>query len=177
MNKQELRRAIRERKRAMTEEEIVERSNALAEKFYNSPAYQAASTIYGYLPYNQEVRTIPMLQRALDEGKRVAVPKVYGEEMRFIYLEDLTQVSKGYAGIPEPIADAPVAEDQQALVLMPGLAFDPQGHRIGYGGGFYDRFLAKEPHHPTLALCYEFQMQAHLDTEEFDIPVDTVLWA
>ena len=177
MNKQELRRAIRERKRAMTEEEIVERSNALAEKFYNSPAYQAASTIYGYLPYNQEVRTIPMLQRALDEGKRVAVPKVYGEEMRFIYLDDLTQVSKGYAGIPEPIADAPVAEDQQALVLMPGLAFDPQGHRIGYGGGFYDRFLAQEPHHPTLALCYEFQMQAHLDTEEFDIPVDTVLWA
>lgn len=177
MNKQELRRAIRERKRAMTEEEIVERSNALAEKFYNSPAYQAASTIYGYLPYNQEVRTVPMLQRALDEGKRVAVPKVYGEEMRFIYLEDLTQVSKGYAGIPEPIADVPVAEDKQALVLMPGLAFDPQGHRIGYGGGFYDRFLAQEPHHPTLALCYEFQMQAHLDTEEFDIPVDTVLWA
>lgn len=177
MNKQELRRTIRERKRAMTEEEIVERSNALAEKFYNSPAYQAASTIYGYLPYNQEVRTVPMLQRALNEGKRVAVPKVYGEEMRFIYLEDLTQVSKGYAGIPEPIADAPVAEDQRALVLMPGLAFDPQGHRIGYGGGFYDKFLAKEPHHPTLALCYEFQMQVHLDTEEFDIPVDTVLWA
>ena len=177
MNKQELRRAIRERKRAMTEEEIVERSNALAEKFYHTPAYQAAATIYGYLPYNQEVRTVPMLQRALDEGKRVAVPKVYGEEMRFIYLEDLTQVSKGYAGIPEPIADAPVAEDQRALVLMPGLAFDPQGHRIGYGGGFYDRFLAQEPHHPTLALCYEFQMQAHLDTEEFDIPVDTVLWA
>ena len=177
MNKQELRRAIRERKRAMTEEEIVERSNALAEKFYNSPAYQAASTIYGYLPYILEVRTVPMLQRALDEGKRVAVPKVYGEEMRFIYLEDLTQVSKGYAGIPEPIADAPVAEDKRALVLMPGLAFDPQGHRIGYGGGFYDRFLAQEPDHPTLALCYEFQMQAHLDTEEFDIPVDTVLWA
>ena len=177
MNKQELRRTIRERKRAMTEEEIVERSNALAEKFYHTPAYQAAATIYGYLPYNQEVRTVPMLQRALDDGKRVAVPKVYGDEMRFIYLEDLTQVSKGYAGIPEPIADAPVAEDQRALVLMPGLAFDPQGHRIGYGGGFYDKFLAKEPHHPTLALCYEFQMQAHLDTEEFDIPVDTVLWA
>ena len=74
-------------KRAMTEEEIVERSNALAEKFYNTPAYQAASTIYGYLPYNQEVRTVPMLQRALDDGKRVAVPKVYGEEMRFIYLD------------------------------------------------------------------------------------------
>ena len=58
-----------------------------------------------------------------------------------------------------------------------GLAFDPQGHRIGYGGGFYDRFLAAEPDHPTLALCYDFQMLPALQTEEFDIPVDTVLWA
>ena len=93
MNKQELRRTIRERKRAMTEEAIVERSNALAEKFYNTPAYQAASTIYGYLPYNQEVRTVPMLQRAMHDGMRGAVPKAYGEEMRVLYLEDLIQVS------------------------------------------------------------------------------------
>ena len=177
MNKQELRRTIRERKRAMTEAEIRSRSEILAEKFAASDAYKAAGTIYGYLPYNQEVRTVPMLQRALDEGKRVAVPKVYGDDMKFIYLDDLTQVAKGYAGIPEPIADAPVAQDETALVLMPGLAFDRQGHRIGYGGGFYDRFLAREPHHPTLALCYEFQVQEALQTEEFDIPVDTVIWA
>lgn len=177
MNKQELRRTIRERKRAMTEAEIRSRSEILAEKFAASDAYKAAKTIYGYLPYNQEVRTVPMLQRALDEGKRVAVPKVYGDDMKFIYLDDLTQVAKGYAGIPEPIADAPVAQDETALVLMPGLAFDRQGHRIGYGGGFYDKFLAREPHHPTLALCYDFQVQEALQTEEFDIPVDTVIWA
>lgn len=66
----------------------------------------------------------------------MAVPKCYGDEMKFIYLDDLTKVAKGYAGIPEPIADEPVAHDETALVLMPGLAFDPQGHRIGYGGGF-----------------------------------------
>lgn len=177
MNKQELRRAIRERKRAMTAEEIEARSAVLAEKFAQSDAYKAAKTIYGYLPYNQEVRTVPMLARALAEGKKVAVPKVYGDEMKFIYLDDLTQVAKGYAGIPEPIADEPVAQDETALVLMPGLAFDREGHRIGYGGGFYDKFLAREPHHPTLALCYDFQMQEHLETQEFDIPVDTVLWA
>lgn len=97
--------------------------------------------------------------------------------MKFILLEDLSQVETGYAGIPEPIADGPVADDPTALVLMPGLAFDKAGHRIGYGGGFYDKFLASEPEHPTLALCYEFQMLEHLDTEEFDIPVDEVLWA
>lgn len=177
MNKQELRQAIRAQKRAMTEEDILRRSEILAEKFARSDAYQAAKTIYGYLPYNQEVRTVPMLRRALEEGKRVAVPKVYGDDMKFIYLDDLSQVAKGYAGIPEPVADGPVAQDETALVLMPGLAFDRAGHRIGYGGGFYDKFLAREPHHPTVALCYDFQVMDRLETEEFDIPVDLVIWA
>ena len=177
MDKAELRRIIREKKRAMTEEEIQRRSELLGEKFVACPQYRDAKTIYGYLPYNQEVRTIPMLEQALADGKRVAVPKVYGDEMKFIYLDDMSKVDKGYAGIPEPIADEPVADDPTALVLMPGLAFDPMGHRIGYGGGFYDKFLASEPKHPTVALCYEFQMQQHLETEEFDIPVDCVLWA
>ena len=177
MDKRQLRQSIRQQKRAMTEEEILRRSAKLGELFAASEAYQNAKTIYGDLPSNQEVRTGPMLERALREGKRVAVPKVCGEEMQFIYLDDLTQVAKGYAGIPEPIADGPVADDETALVLMPGLAFDPQGHRIGYGGGFYDKFLAAEPNHPTLALCYDFQMLPALETEEHDIPVDYVLWA
>lgn len=177
MDKQALRKEIRDKKRVMTEAEIVAASQRLAELFVASEAYRQAKTIYGYLPYNQEVRTVPMLQHALADGKRVAVPKCYGDEMRFIYLEDLSQVEKGYCGIPEPIADEPIAEDETALVLMPGLAFDPQGHRMGYGGGFYDKFLEKEPNHPTIALCYEFQMLEHLETEAHDIPVDTVLWA
>ena len=177
MDKTELRRRIREKKRAMTPEEIEERSRELGRKFAATEASRRAKTIYGYLPYNQEVRTTRMLSRALADGKRVAVPKVYGDTMKFILLSDLTQVAKGYAGIPEPVADGPVAEDPTALVLMPGLAFDPEGHRLGYGGGFYDKFLAAEPDHPTLALCYDFQMLPHLDTEHYDIPVDRVLWA
>lgn len=177
LDKKALRATIREKKRAMTEAQINEKSAALGQLFAASEAYREAKTIYGYLPYNQEVRTVPMLEQALRDGKKVAVPKVYGDEMLFIYLDDMAQVSKGYAGIPEPVADTPVADDPTALVLMPGLAFDPQGHRIGYGGGFYDKFLSREPNHPTLALCYDFQVLPHLETEEFDIPVDLVLWA
>ena len=176
MNKTELRSMIRAKKRAMTPAEIEEKSERLGELFRSSEAYQKAQSIYGYLPYNQEVRTTPMLRQAQLDGKRVAVPKCYGDEMRFIWLDDLSRVEKGYANIPEPIDDGPIADDPTALVLMPGLAFDSQGHRIGYGGGFYDKFLAKEMH-PTLALCYDFQMLEHLDTEEHDIPVNTVLWA
>lgn len=177
MDKSELRREIRERKRAMTEEDITRRSEALADQFFHLDLYQNAKTIYGYLPYNQEVRTVSILERALRDEKKVAVPKVYGDTMKFLYITDLTAVSKGYAGIPEPIADEPVADDPTALVLMPGLAFDPQGRRMGYGGGFYDKFLAGEPNHPTVALCYDFQMLPHLETESHDIPVDRVLWA
>ena len=177
MNKQELRAHIRQLKRAMTEEEIQAASQRLGVLFAASEAYRQAKTIYGYLPYNQEVRTTQMLQKALEDGKRIAVPKCYGDEMRFIYLDDLSLVEKGYCGIPEPIADGPIADDPTALVLMPGLAFTKDGARMGYGGGFYDKFLAAEPNHPTLALCYAFQMVDHLDTEAHDIPVDTVLWA
>ena len=177
MDKKALRAAVRAQKRAMTEAQIEEKSAALGRLFAETQAYKAAGTVYGYLPYNQEVRTLPMLRKALEDGKKVAVPKVYGDEMRFILLEDLSLVEKGYSGIPEPIADGPVADDPTALVLMPGLAFDPQGHRIGYGGGFYDKFLSREPDHPTVALCYDFQVFPRLDTEDFDIPVDLVLWA
>ncbi len=177
MDKKQLRKTVREQKRAMTPAQIEEKSRLLTEKFLQSDAYQKARSVYGYLPYNQEVRTVPLLEQALKDGKRVAVPKCYDDEMRFIWMEDLSQVEKGYAGIPEPIAHGPIADDETALVLMPGMAFDPAGHRIGYGGGFYDKFLATEPTHPTLALCYDFQMFDHLETEEFDIPVDIVLWA
>ena len=177
MDKKALRAEIREKKRAMTEEEILSRSARLGELFLASDAYKNAKTIYGYLPYNQEVRTIPMLTQAIADGKKVAVPKVIGDTMVFIYMDDLSRVEKGYAGIPEPIDNAPVADDKEALVLMPGLAFTEKGDRMGYGGGFYDRFLADEPNHPTLALCYAFQMVEKLPTEEYDIPVDTVLWA
>ena len=177
MNKQELRAVIRAQKRAMTEEMIVSKSEKLGELFVASELYKNAKSIYGYLPYNQEVRTVPMLEQAMKEGKRVAVPKCYGEEMRFIYMDDLSKVEKGYANIPEPIADDPVADDKTALVLMPGMAFTKDGKRMGYGGGFYDKFLAAEPEHPTVALCYDFQMVEDLPTEDYDIPVDCVLWA
>ena len=177
MTKQEIRAKVRAQKRAMTEAEICAASQQLGEKFRASQAYADAKSIYFYLPYNQEVRTEPMVEAAIADGKRVAVPKCYGDEMRFLWIEGMDGIAPGYCNIPEPIADEPVADDTTALVLMPGLAFDPQGHRIGYGGGFYDKFLEAEPNHPTVALCYGFQMFDHLEVDAHDIPVDTVIWS
>lgn len=175
MDKKALRREISAKKRAMTREQIIEASDRLAEKFYATELYQQTQSIYGYLSYNQEVRTEPILRRALADGKRVAVPKVFGDEMKFLWLDNLDLVAPGYFDIPEPIANDPEADDEMALILMPGLAFDPKGHRLGYGGGFYDRYLAAHHDHKLVALCYDFQLFEHLDTEAHDIPVDLVI--
>ena len=175
MDKKALRAEIKAKKRAMTEEQIAATSDALAQQLYAHPAYQEAKSIFGYLSYNQEVRTMPMLERAQKDGKRVAVPKVIGDTMIFIWLDDLSRVELGYCSIPEPIDNGPEAVDETALVMMPGLAFDPTGRRCGYGGGFYDRYLEQHPHHPTIAMCYGFQMFDHLDTDPHDIPVNYVL--
>lgn len=177
MDKKALRKMIRDKKRAMTPEQITIASKQLEKLFLQTEEYANADTLYAYLPYNQEVRTEGIIQKALADGKSVAVPKVYGEEMRFILISDLNSLELSTMGIPEPVADEPIATDSTALILMPGLAFDRQGHRIGYGGGFYDKYLAREPDHPTVALCYDFQILQQLETDVYDIPVDKVIWA
>ena len=175
MDKKSLRREVSARKRGLTEEQIREASRDLTEQFLAHPLYREATSIYAYLSYNQEVRTEALIAAALQDGKQVAVPKVFGAEMRFLWIDKNSVIETGYKGIPEPVSGEP-ADDPGALVLMPGLAFDPSGRRMGYGGGFYDRFLAAESH-PTIALCYDFQLLDALPTEEHDIPVDAVLTA
>jgi len=177
MDKETLRAEVRAKKRALRMEQIERASEALCREMAAHPAYRAARSLYAYLSYNQEIRTRAIMEQAQRDGKRVAVPKVFGREMRFLWLDDLDAVAPGFSHIPEPIADGPVADDERALVLMPGLAFDPQGHRCGYGGGFYDSYLAQHRQHTTLALCFDFQLYDHLETETHDIPVDYVLSA
>ena len=177
MNKSELRSHIRTLKRAMSEESITLKSDFLAHAFFDTSFYRDAKTIYGYVNYNQEVRTKPILEQALRDGKQIALAKCCGDDMRFIQVSDLNTLSKSKSGVPEPTADSPLGDDETALVLMPGLAFDTAGHRLGYGRGYYDKFLASEPNHPTVALCFDFQMMDHIEHDDHDVPVDLVLWA
>lgn len=176
MNKKALRREIGAMKAALTPEQVEQRSAVLAQRLYETEQYRDCRSLYAYLSFNQEVRTNPIIERAWADGKRVAVPKVMGQEMVFIWIDSFEGlVPQGAYNITEPIEDGPVADDETALVLMPGLAFDPEGRRVGYGGGYYDRYLEKEPHHPLVALCYDFQLLPHLDTDPHDIPVDLVI--
>lgn len=176
MDKATLRREMTEKRRAMTAQEAEAASNELARRLFAHPLYRAAKTVFVYLSAKQEVRTDAIIAQARQDGKRVAAPKVVGRELQFYDLEEDTKLQVGAFGISEPV-DAQAADDPTALVLLPGLAFDRKGYRLGYGGGYYDRFLAREPKHPTVALCYGFQLLDRLPTDPHDVPADAVLAA
>ena len=177
MDKRMLRAMMAEKKQALTARQIELAGKRLAAQFFAHPLYAEAKSIYGYLPFNQEVPLEPILLRARQEGRRVAAPRITEGVMRFFWLDDPAAVRPGVWGIREPDGSCPPADDETALVILPGLAFDSRGFRVGYGGGYYDRYLAVHPKHPTIALCYAFQLVPQIPAQAFDRPAGCVLSA
>lgn len=176
MDKKAAREFVRKRKKQMTVEEIKAKSKKILERLLKEPCFLQAETLYCYVSYNQEVMTKPLISRALAMGKKVAVPKVIGEEMEFIYLNSLDELARGYQGIEEPTGTT-VAKEDRVLMILPGLAFDEQGNRVGYGGGFYDRYLNRNRmnNYIKVAVGFDFQVVEHLEMEECDELVDIIL--
>jgi len=175
MDKAALRRLMRAKKEALTPDMIRDASARLANMLYATDEYRSADSIYVYLSFNQEVLTRPVIERAWADGKRVAAPKIVSGDMRFVWLDGFDGIVTGRMGVPEPAAPEPAADDEHALVLLPGLAFDREGRRVGYGGGFYDRYLDAHRRHSLVALCYGFQLFERLEAEAHDVPAQLVL--
>lgn len=171
--KKELRREIRSLRAAHTDGEIHALSRKVLEQVTELPEYRKADTLFIYVDCKHETETADLIRKALADGKKVAVPKVLGQDMRFFYINSLeTDLEDGYFGIREPYERNPAdhaADSEGSLMVMPGVAFDESRHRIGYGGGFYDRFLEAHPGLPTIALAFEFQVRAEVPFESFDI--------
>ncbi len=171
--KKVIRKQVFARRAEHTDEQIVKMSSIVAEKVINLPVFQEAKEIYAYVDYNHEVSTRPIIEAAWKAGKKVAVPKVVGKDMVFYQLESFDQLEPGYFNIPEP-ARGEIVDWEYPLMIMPGVAFDNQRHRVGYGGGFYDRFL--EVHNiPKVAIAFEFQMMEEVPVEPTDILPDAVV--
>ncbi|MCD8222807.1 MAG: 5-formyltetrahydrofolate cyclo-ligase [Clostridiales bacterium] len=132
-------------------------------------------TVYCYLSFGSEIDTFALLSFFFNTSKMVALPRVTGREIHFYRIRDWSDVRPGYRGISEPVESCPSAEDPDALVILPGLAFTRGGERLGYGGGYYDRFLAGEPDHPMLALAYPFQILDNLPQEADDRRADWIM--
>ena len=202
--KKAIRAEVSAKKKALPMEEVERQSMELKERFCQLDAYKDAACIYAYMSYNEEVRTMPIIEQAWTDGKRVAVPKTYAsgakvnsngkaipDFMEFIYIRSMEDCTEGYMGIPEPkdaicgideagdldLSKAQVAEEQKVLLLMPGLAFDRTGNRIGYGGGFYDKYLHshRDVKFTTVALCFDFQVYDQIPTKAHDEKMDLII--
>lgn len=175
MDKSQIRSEIKKKKRNLTLEEIQLNSRQVALKLYQQQCYRDMSLVYTYVSYNQEIDTKQIISHSLSCGKKVAVPKVIGEEIAFFFIEHMEELKVGYQGILEPPANKR-ADGEKGLMLLPGLAFDREYNRLGYGGGFYDRYLERYADAVyKIALGYDFQLIQKIETEEYDKKVDCIL--
>lgn len=177
MNKKEIRAMIRDKKKQLSAEEITEYSAKVCDMLCAEQVYKDASVIYPYLAYNQEIITRTLIERAWSDGKAVAVPKCYEDNrMEFHRIYSFNDVEPGMYDIPEPIGGE-IVDDKEVLILMPGLAFDGEFNRIGYGGGYYDRYLDRKQKCSFIkvAFAYEFQLLEHIETDDHDYKVDMII--
>lgn len=182
--KADLRKQMRGLLKAVSAEEKTAWDREVCRRVLSRPEISGADRILGYMALSWETGTRKLLEKLLREGKRVALPRVVmdgknsqekGPWMDFFEIRSMDDLEEGAFHILEPGGHCPKADWRTAPVLVPGMAFTPDGRRLGKGGGYYDCFLEREPDHETLALAYGFQMVETLPGEEHDRPVDMVI--
>ena len=147
-----IRKEVFARRRAATQEEIQEKSRMIYEKITALPEFLDADCFFAYMDFKKEVMTRDLIEKALQMGKTVAVPRVEGDDMVYYEIKDFSTLKSGYFGIMEP--------DGGKVCTR---------HRVGYGKGFYDRFLAAHPGFTTVAAAFEFQLFDAVPFEETDV--------
>ena len=149
-------------------------SDIITEKVKVLPEFQKCDDIFLYCTIKSEVQTRALINICHDMGKRVYLPRTYPDEIRFFEYKKTDCLIKSAHGIPEPFENHP-ADLPTGFMLMPGACFDDEGYRIGYGGGYYDRYLSSHPMIVTAVLAYEMQKSGKFAHDECDIPVDMVI--
>lgn len=174
--KKEIRKRMRVLRENMTREDMFSKSSLIFEQLITVPEYKKVEKIFTYVSMNNEVDTIMLIDYSLSMDKRVFVPKVFGKDMFFYEISDISELSPGYCGIYEPDTDGKEPDySKTGFMCMPGVAFDKEYNRIGYGGGFYDRYLSGENKFYKAALAYEFQFVDHIRTEHVDVKPDMIV--
>lgn len=146
----------------LSQEERKKKDDAIRKKVLDLFCIMEADTILCYASYQSEVSTNKLICSFLEAGKNVFLPRVDGEEMDFYRIKNIQDLTEGYKGIPEPshACDVTYVPDttSKAVMIMPGCAFSREGFRIGYGKGYYDRYLDKYDIVERVALCYSLQL-------------------
>ena len=172
--KAELRKQVLQEMKAIPREQKQAMDQALTERFLKHPFYQEAKVIATYLSFPHEFQTQELIEQALRDGKKVLIPKTYPKGCMDFVVYDAQQLVKTSFGLLEPQGNLEVvAASQIDLIHVPGLVFTTKGYRIGYGGGYYDRYLEHFTGH-TLSTIYPCQIKDFIP-ENHDIPVQEVL--
>jgi 5-formyltetrahydrofolate cyclo-ligase len=153
------------------------KDSAIRDRLLGLPEFINAASVLFYASFRSEVDTNAIMVEALSRGKAVMLPRVEGDVLKIYEIKDRQELSHGYMGIPEPPAsdERLRALEEVRMVVMPGVAFDPMGLRLGYGKGYYDRMLEGARDIPLVALAYEEQMSDGLPHEEHDVRVDIII--
>ena len=181
MSKERVRKETLELRKAISTEELVKKSKDVAEKLFSTELYKNANTIMAYVDFRNEVKTEKIIKTAIADGKRIVIPISVIATRQLILSEIINydiELESGAYGILEPRADYIREVDPSLvdLVLVPGVAFDERGFRIGYGGGYYDRFLDRvRPETAKIALAVEVQMVEYAFEDSHDIAVDMII--
>ncbi len=172
--KEQLRKRFLENRKALINEEVSIFSNSICTHVLESNLYKDADTVLAYMPIRNEADTLPIIRQCLADGKSVYLPKVQGKEMNFYKVESFEDLCLGTFGILEP-KEANSLNIRKGLMLVPGVAFSKDGFRIGYGGGYYDRYLEKGHQFVTAGLCYELQITDDIFPDIYDKQLDIVV--
>lgn len=173
--KQAIRKRVLSERSVLSDKERTQMSIIIQKKVMETDAYKNAEVVLLYVDYNGEVATDLLLADCFRQGKKVACPRVLADgEMEFFEIAGVQDLKEGYKGIREP-GTTTVCEAESALVIVPGVAFDREGFRIGYGKGFYDRYLRKHPTYETIALAFECQIVEQIPREEHDICIGKII--
>lgn len=178
--KASLRKELRQKLLALSSSEKREASRRILGRLFEHPRFQKAAFLLSFVGRPDEVNTLPLLEKALERGKKLYVPAVdpLKKEIRLLMLKSINELKPGPFGILEPPfrAERVGVPEKLDLVLVPGLGFDSQGTRLGRGEGYFDRFLKQASNAYKIGLAFECQRVGKIPSEAQDVPMDEIIF-
>lgn len=178
MKKKLIREEVLKKRKGLSAQDRAIYSEKIAEKILTSDFYKNSETIMCFINFSNEVSTRNFMERVIADGKRIAVPITYPDtyQLKPSILKSLNELEPGFYNIltPKKEFERFIDPSEIDLVIVPGVAFRKDGYRVGYGGGYYDRFLSKIPNTPTIAIGFDIQIVEDLPVDSYDIAVDYI---
>ena len=177
MEKSSLRKIKAKERDSLSQSEVQALSDMIIRKLIDTDAYKKAKTILTYVSFRSEVITDDLILTAINDGKKVGVPKIEKDKMVFYRLTSMDMLEDGYFGVREPLMTDEPMNPENCLMIVPGLVFDFSLNRIGYGKGFYDKYFTeyKDKSFIKCGIAFDIQMCEKIEADTFDQPLDMLI--